>query len=67
MSITITTDIFCDSLGCGKFVGVSAKGKCSALARQEARQQGWVRIDGLDLCPHHKPLIVPQHELKAPQ
>lgn len=62
MSVTITTDIFCDSIGCEKYVGVSGKGKCSPEARQEARKQGWVRVDGMDLCPRHKPLIVPQHQ-----
>ena len=42
MSITVTTDVFCDK--CPRWVhGVVAHKKMTQLAREEAREQGWVR------------------------
>ena len=50
MSITITTDVFCDR--CPMWVhGVTGSGSRSADARRVAKASGWTRRDGRDLCP----------------
>lgn len=56
MSITITTDVFCDEEGCGWWIfGVVGKRTNASGARCNAGQQGWVHWGGKDFCPAHHP------------
>lgn len=58
MSITVTTDVFCDYKDCERYCGVSGKKLAARSARSEAKSQGWTRMDGKDYCPTHKPTRV---------
>ena len=56
MSITITTDVFCDGDECGDWEhGVSGSKVKVRAARKQVQRSGWVRVvhDGKlrDLCP----------------
>jgi hypothetical protein len=52
MSITVTTDVFCDGPDCLAWInGVSSTRTQAAAARKEARRYGWSRRNGRDLCP----------------
>lgn len=58
MSITITTDTFCDVRGCGHWTeGTTGRAVDKVGARAAAKAQGWSRrmIDGAlrDICPRH--------------
>lgn len=55
MSVTYTTDIFCEITGdtCLYWVhGVSGRGPNVKAARKVAKRLGWKRIDGQDICPN---------------
>ena len=50
MSLSVTTDVFCDRCPrwlCGTQGRLRAEGR---EARRLAREAGWVHRDGLDLC-----------------
>lgn len=52
MTITVSTDVFCDGEGCQRWVqGVTGRTSRSADARDRARKAGWVCKPGRDLCP----------------
>jgi hypothetical protein len=52
MSITITTDVFCDGDGCGTWTGgVTGFIANPVAARWQAKGKGWKRINRKDLCP----------------
>lgn len=52
MSITVSTDIFCDKDGCGHWVyGVTGMRSDKNGAQAKARQQGWYCSTRRDLCP----------------
>lgn len=70
MSITITTDVFCDICGTWTFGDVGPKPKIQE-ARQVARQKGWLRCrspisgemsDICDNCAKEHSLIKPQEK-----
>lgn len=66
MSIVKTSSVFCDD--CGDWVGqyTEIHGGTPA-ARQEARDSGWVRRSGRDLCPSCDPKHVHDFEHGAHQ
>jgi hypothetical protein len=51
VSITVSTDVFCDR--CPTWIrGVSGRVHSAAIdARAVAKSYGWRRVDGLDICP----------------
>lgn len=53
MSVTITTDVFCDGTLCGgQWTGTTTGPRPdSRRARANARAIGWKYVDGRDLCP----------------
>lgn len=52
VSITVTTDVFCDGPDCADWVhGTTGTRPNAAEARSNARRYGWKRIDGKDYCP----------------
>lgn len=53
MSITVTTDVFCDGEMCGDWVGGTTHAIKSDYkgARKQARAHGWTHVKGKDLCP----------------
>lgn len=53
MSLTITTDVFCDKRGCGNWVdGITGPRTDAKAARAETRRHGWKITRAGDLCPH---------------
>ena len=60
MSITITTDVFCDI--CGNWIfGVTGPRASARSARRRVKDNGWIRRrlpNGkmIDVCPHCKTL-----------
>lgn len=56
MSITVTTDVFCDQ--CGDWVfGIASHKIENKKARLNAKKQGWLRIKNQDICPSCKEKI----------
>lgn len=57
MSITVTTEVFCDAGDCQSSAAyASDSGKVETrLVRKQAKGTGWARIEGKDYCPIHKP------------
>lgn len=54
MSLTITTDVFCDAPDCLAWIGGTTGARTDALgARRAAKMHGWVRRNRKDLCPEH--------------
>jgi hypothetical protein len=52
MSITISTDVFCDGEDCLNWTqGVTGRRAATWRARDAAKQSGWVHRKGRDLCP----------------
>lgn len=56
MSLTVTTDVFCDGDACVAWIGgVTGNVKEAQAARAEAKSYGWIRrkVAGawVDLCP----------------
>lgn len=52
VSITITTDVFCDGNDCGQWVdGATGMKSRAAAARKEAKRRGWKITRRADLCP----------------
>lgn len=57
MSLSVITDVFCDGAGCNAWTeGADAHPTHAqgVRARANARLAGWVRRNGLDLCPYCK-------------
>lgn len=53
MSITISTDVFCDGDGCAQWVvGVTGNRPHARVARKVAKSKGWKITTRKDLCPH---------------
>lgn len=51
MSITITTDVFCDACGMAWVFGCTGSRPDSRKARRAAKTEGWERRGNLDVCP----------------
>ena len=73
MSITITTDVFCDICGANWTFGAVGSKYNHRAARRNARHQGWLRCrspisgdmsDICDNCAEEYGLIKPQGEIK---
>jgi hypothetical protein len=55
MSITVTTDVFCDHEDCLQWTfGAVGERVQARAARARARtEEGWTVREGLDICPRH--------------
>lgn len=59
MSITVTTDVFCEGTRNGErcvqwIFGTVGPRSAAGEARKNAKAAGWVRRNGKDLCPDCK-------------
>lgn len=56
MSITVTTDVLCDGIGCSQWIhGVTGPRTDARSARNNARRDGWSVTSRGDLCPDCRP------------
>lgn len=56
MSLTISTDVFCDGPNCSQWVhGVTGPRTDAVAARIQAKREGWAITRKTDLCPDCKP------------
>lgn len=55
MSITITTDVFCDDCGMDWVHGITGNKPQRAEARRVARAAGWLCDRSGDYCPKCRP------------
>lgn len=61
MSITISTDVFCDGEDCSQWThGTTGPAPNAAKARKEARLSGWRYHKRKDYCPHCKLALPPR-------
>lgn len=53
MSITISTDVFCDGFeDCSQWIeGTTGPRSDAKAARKNAKRYGWKRVRGKDYCP----------------
>lgn len=52
MSITVTTDVFCDGEGCSQWThGITGPRTAADEARKAARRAGWLITRRGDFCP----------------
>lgn len=52
MSLTISTDVFCDGAGCSQWThGCTGPRTDAKAARKIAKREGWGTAAGRDFCP----------------